>query len=1082
MPQTTSSRLRSTSYLINAVFLVLTVALQGLLASYWIQVLEPELRTKASVDAKIMAEAQSLRLASLLNEIPVDENFDPIYEMMDRIMLYKTNESASPMYKGIRIEIDEDFYPSLPLTAGQLECETCFHSHIELFSPDTYELIGIVQFWTSDAFYQTVATDIRNQLAIEGAISLLLLLTAWGASFYMLRTLSREESLRRQSEQALSQNQKKYHRLLSSLNHYFVYTRNEAGTITSTSDNVYSLFGYKSNEMEELVSLLTNNPINQVATHYYSGQNHLQDQLEFEAEILDKYGNKRWLLLSEVSIVGDDGEFISIEGLGRDITKQKQIESDLRIAKEQAEVANKAKGQFLANMSHEIRTPLNAIIGNTYLTLGTQLTRKQKGLIKRVDSSAHVLLSLVNDILDISKIEAGKMELEAIPFTIEEILANLSNVTAIQAANKGLDIIYFVDPDIPQPLLGDPLRLGQVLLNLVNNAIKFTEKGEILVSIKINHVAEGHVELQFCVKDDGIGIAEDKQKLLFSSFNQVDNSITRKYGGTGLGLSICAKLVSLMSGEIWVESEFGKGSMFSFTSYLDRAPDELELPQQEVGQEVESALSGKHIFIVDDSTTSTYVLAEMLKHLGCHVSVAHSGQECLEKLHEIEETVHLMIVDWKMPEMDGVELIKQIHSQRLKSTLSKSQQGSLPPIVMLTAYGHDEDYMAQTQDLPLASQLSKPVTQTKLLDAINDALFDKAIPLQDTEKNTDINIASCHGKKVLLAEDNKLNQEVVLGLLDDINVQVVIANNGKEAIVRAKEQKFDLILMDIQMPEMDGLTASKTLINELKITTPIIAMTAHAMREDRERSVQAGMVDHLSKPIDVELFYATVGQYLAIETHVDHSEREAQIDDLPFVSGINMESAIKRMGYKIPLLNNLLSEFYQDYVGFNQRFDSYKEANNQEAMLHHIHKLKGEAGNISANDIHHLAGKIESQLRVHNLVSEEEIDSLFIQMEGLIASILEYLEKVKREQKATSAEKTTQIDTENIIPLIEQLENMLQTQQLDAIEFGEALVNEIPDEPFSPLKQALISNLEKLDFEEASQSVSRLKQEIEAIN
>lgn len=1073
MNQTTSSRLRTTSYLINAVFLILTLALQGLLAFYWYQIMEPELREKASIDAKIMAEAQSLRLAAILYDLPEDDNFDPIYELMDRILLYKTNEADDPMYVRLQIEIDEEFYPSVPITAGGSSCESCFQSIIELFSPETYELIGIAHFWTSDTFYQNVATDIRNKLALEGGMSLLLLLLAWGASFYLLRTLSVEERNRRAAEAALSRNQEKYHRLLSNLNQYFVYTRNEEGVITSTSDNVTSLFGYRPNEMVEIVGFLTSNPINQVAVHYYSGGKKRSDkQLEFEAEILDKYGNKRWLLLSEVSLYDNQGAFISIEGLGRDITKQKQIESDLRVAKDQAEVANQAKGQFLANMSHEIRTPLNAIIGNTYLALRSHLDNKQKSLIKRIDSSAHVLLSLVNDILDISKIEAGKMELENIPFTLDEILANLSNVTAIQATNKGLDIIYFIEPDIPQPLIGDPLRLGQVLLNLVNNAIKFTEKGEILLSIKTVKTNDGNTELRFSVKDDGIGIAEEKQRLLFTSFNQVDNSITRKYGGTGLGLAISAKLVKLMHGKIWVESEFGKGSTFHFTSSFDFSIHTQREKTSSPLADMQPGIAGKHILIVDDSTTSTYVLSDMLQHIGCEVTVAHSGNECLDKLEQSDTPVDLIIVDWKMPEMDGVELIHHVNS---RYTGDKDQDK--PAMIILTAFSHDEEYLLQIQNLSLSVQLTKPVTHKKLLKAL-EVTFNQSPTEEFETENAPEQTSSYIGRKVLLTEDNKLNQEVVLGLLDDVKVDVVIANNGKEAIQRAKEQRFDLILMDIQMPEMDGLTACKILRNELKIDTPIIAMTAHAMKEDKERSRAAGMEDHLSKPIDVDLFYKTISQFLALESLPEHIEREEHDADLPFIPGINVKVAMKRMGFKEHLLNNLLQEFKQDYSSFKNRFEGYREADNMDALLHHIHKLKGEAGNISADNIHHLAGKIESAMRFQDQNYAEDIVDLYEELDQLLVAIGEHLVIVENNRKSQQNDDSFEFNVENIITLIEQLDNMLQTQQLDAIEFGEALLEQIPDGSYDSVKDSLKSSLEKLDFDEARNSVLQLKQQI----
>ncbi|UAA40156.1 response regulator [Paraneptunicella aestuarii] len=1073
MKSKSSARLRNTSYLINAVFLILTIALQVLLAAYWLNVLEPDLREKAHIDAKLVAEAQAIQLSNALVDSRNKNNLDAVHDVVSKLLLYKQKDSQTPMYIGITLELDTDYFPIDLLKLGNTQCSNCFRATVELYSPNTYELLGVANFWLSDSFYQQLALDIRNKLMIEGIISLILLLTAWSASFYLLRSLNKTESLRRASELALSKNREKYHRLLNSLNQYFVYTRNKDGVITSTSQNVKQLFGYKPEEMVEIVSLLTNNPINQVALHYYGRGRESDSQLEFEAEILDKSGEKRWLLLSEASLFDDDGNFISIEGLGRDITKQKRSETDLRIAKEEAEVANQAKGQFLANMSHEIRTPLNAIIGNSYLALRSKLNEQQESLLQRIDSSAHVLLSLVNDILDISKIDAGKMELERIPFKLEDVLSNLSSVTAIQAANKGLDIIYSVAPDIPQPLIGDPLRLGQILLNLVSNAIKFTERGEVLLTIEVEHQQDSSLSLLFSVKDDGIGISEEKQHLLFSSFNQIDNSITRKYGGTGLGLAISAKLVHLMQGEIWVESEFGKGSQFSFTTRFS-LPKNQPLSTHalnDIAQLNGNFLQDKHVLLVDDSTTSCFILAEMLSSWQCKNQTTHSGNECLDFLANNQDPIHVIIVDWKMPGMSGIELIEHIQKMQLPYPM--------PLFVMLTAFGHDDEYLQQTLHLPLSGHLSKPVTHgqlyTVLQTTLSTCLAQIPIPLADLKPDIE-----GRGKKVLVAEDNKLNQEVVLSLLADIQAETVVANNGYEAIQRAKEQRFDLILMDIQMPQLDGLSASKYIHNELHLDTPIIAMTAHAMQEDKERSLQAGMVAHLTKPIDVDLFYKTIQQYL--HNTVKSEARAIDQQNLPKIPGIATGSALKRLGYKMPMLSKLLLEFQRDYQHFEQEFNALEKEQNISGMLYLVHKLKGESGNISANSIHQLAGKIESNLRLHNTLDNTALNQLYQELTQLLQAIEQFLTNQEDDLQQVQSEISLQLDQNTVLTLIEQLDNMLQTQQLDAVDFGEDLLTQLPEEEFASLREAISSSLEKLDFEETRDKLEQLKTQIQSIS
>lgn len=1056
-------KLHRSPRLISGVFLSLAISLQVLLAGYWIQILEPKLREEATADAKLISGAQATQIENVLAAMLEDGNQDPLFEVIDRLLLYKEPSTGKNFFLGIRLELDEelDFQETI-ISRGDLGCEACFKATIELYSQDSFDLIGFIDFYVSDEFYRSLSKDIRQQLVIEGAISLILLLIAWGASVYLLKSLQKEESLRRESESALLANQEKYHRLVSSLNQYFVYGRDLKGHFTSISESVESLTGYKADKMVNLVEILTDNPINQVARHYLKTSHSQEEQLEFEIEIRDNWGGSRWLLMSEVNVYNDEKQLTGIEGLGRDITKQKLEEAELVQAKEEAEIASQAKGLFLANMSHEIRTPMNAIIGNTYLTLKTKLDEKQTQFIKRIDSAAQVLLSLVNDILDISKIEAGKMDLETISFTLDEVINNLSNVVINQAQQKNLEILYDIETSRKTLLKGDPLRLGQVLLNLVNNAIKFTEKGEILVSVKTQSSENGKMCLEFAVKDDGIGIPEEKQTMLFTSFNQLDNSTTRKYGGTGLGLSICQNLCELMGGEIWVESEFGKGSTFKFTAYFG-----FEESSEKVSHKAQEQLKGLHVLVVDDSHTSTEIMSKMLSQFGCIVSVAHSGEHCIEQLreHEDKTPINVIIMNWKMPDMNGVQTATAIQKVQVV--------GHNVDIIIASTYG-EAPVTEKSNEVVFAGFLAKPVTESSLFDVLVDVVNSDSSSSGELAEAGSVQ-ERFKGRTVLLAEDNKINQEVAIHLLEDVGIQVVIANNGREAIEKAKKQLFDLILMDIQMPVMDGFSAANSLLNELKIETPIVAMTAHASPEDFIKSLDAGMVDHVTKPIDVHVFYSMLAKWLDSDIKAEQlsSETKEQGVEIEIV-GINVIEALKRLGHKQSLFEKLIEDFVNDYEDYEQQILEAQDANDEQLVSQLIHKLKGEAGNISAHQIHRIASELEAQIRNAVEIPASRFHTLFTELANLKINIQEYLAEHGLKLVSNEKDQPSLKDSE-FIEMITELDLMLEEQQLDAVELGDKLLKHISKVELQDTIANLKVALSKLDFKDAIQYLQQIK-------
>ncbi|WP_051484347.1 response regulator [Shewanella waksmanii] len=756
-----------------------------------------------------------------------------------------------------------------------------------------------------------------------------------------------------------------------------------------------------------------------------------------------------------------------------DITSEKENARQLEEAVRTADEATKAKSDFLANMSHEIRTPMNAIIGMSYLTQQTNLNRKQADYVNKIQNSAESLLGIINDILDFSKIEAGKLSLEVTQFNLNESFDSLVELISHKSQQKGLELLIDIDPQLPTNLEGDPLRLGQVLINLTNNSIKFTEQGEIIVRAKLLDQDSDSVMVEFCVEDSGIGMTPEQQKRLFQSFSQADASTTRKYGGTGLGLTICKTLTEMMAGKIWVESESGVGSRFYFTAKFavsDAVPT--------IRPASAKSLLNLPILIVDDSVAAREILHTLSQSLGFKADVAESGQAAIAKLQQADEQgtpYQLLLADWKMPQMDGVELCRTV-----QQSLSLSV---LPKLVIVTAYDRD-DMLKRAGDVQLDSALTKPVSASTLFDTVM-AVMGRSSVIQPKNAQGKLNVSAAQeivGAHILLVEDNDINQEIAMELLNMAGLQVSVASNGQQAVDWVASNECDAILMDIQMPVMDGYEATRQ-IRKLsdKQALPIIAMTANAMSGDREKCIEAGMNDHIPKPINPQEVYKTLARWVGPTGQVLTVEpADEQLEAALLLPEFDTEAALARMGGNQKAYRRTLAKVAASEADVIDRVSRAIEQEDLATAIIAIHTVKGVAANVGAMFVVESAEQIELQLTEYKqqqqAVDIELLSPMLENCRGKIAQMVTTIDTALTQ--ADNPQGTVNISLADFLKHCEQISEQIAMLDSTTVDQLEIVLEQLSGVADLSSGQALLAALAEYDFDRAETLVAPFVEQI----
>ncbi|MGO9114385.1 MAG: response regulator [Thermoguttaceae bacterium] len=712
-------------------------------------------------------------------------------------------------------------------------------------------------------------------------------------------------------------------------------------------------------------------------------------------------GRATWASSTKLPLYDDAGQIVGSFGISQDITAQKRVAEALRAAKEAAEAASRAKSTFLANMSHEIRTPLNAVIGMTELVLKSQLTTQQREFLATVRDSGEALLSVINDILDFSKIEAEKLVLDCEKFHLRESLGDTMKSFAIRAHQQGLELVCHIHQDVPAWVVGDYHRLRQIVVNLVNNAIKFTQRGEVVLEVARQGCSENPgsrengVELHFIVSDTGIGIPAEKQAIVFGMFEQADSSTTRRHGGTGLGLAIASRLVELMGGRIWVQSEVGRGSQFHFTVTLGQADAE---PNQAADSEPR-CLHGMRVLVVDDNATNRRILDEVLSSWQMLPASVASAAQAMEQLRQAEhagQPFPLVITDAHMPDVDGFMLARQIREDR--------EIGG--PVIMMLTSGDRPNDMGECERLGIAAYLLKPIKQSELLEAIELALD---IPGMRRVQSVPADQRRSWGRslRILLAEDSLVNQQLAMALLESEGHTVTVANNGREAVAAAETGGFDVVLMDLQMPEMDGLEATAIIrANERNSGRhiPIIAMTAHALKGDRERCLEAGMDAYTSKPIDAEELFA------AIESRVGRPPEATAAADGPLTPTepiIDWSAARKAVRGDDHLLDIIVETALGEIPHLLAEIRRAASAGDSQALRLAAHTLKGSVRYFGAQRVLQPALRLEAMGQKNSLEGVGEVLAVLDRStEQLMAALAERRSRGKTVTEVESREVT----------------------------------------------------------------------------
>lgn len=748
-----------------------------------------------------------------------------------------------------------------------------------------------------------------------------------------------------------------------------------------------------------------------------------------------------------------------------DISNIKAAEEEMRRAKELAEETTRIKSDFLANMSHEIRTPMNAVIGMTHLALKTELTPRQRDYLQKIQVSSQHLLGVINDILDFSKIEAGKLVIENIEFELEKVLENVATLITEKATAKGLELLFDIDRNLPRNFVGDPLRLGQILINYANNAVKFTEKGEITIIVKLEEYRDADVVLYMAVKDTGIGLTPEQMKNLFNSFQQADTSTTRKFGGTGLGLAICKKIAQLMGGEVGVDSEYDEGSTFWAKVCLQKstaAPRRLVLSGD---------IQGKRVLVVDDNENARLILSDLLEQMKFQVDTASSGAEALLQVQKADQQAlpyEIIFLDWQMPGMDGLEVARRIKAMSLKHK---------PYHLMVTAYGREEVFK-ESNNTGIVNVLVKPVNASIVFDSLVQVIGGTVYEPENGAKNHEPSgivvdrLKLIKGASILLVEDNEINQEVAIELLEDAGFVVDLAENGRIAVEKVKANNYDLVLMDMQMPEMDGIEATVEIRKDVSFNNlPIVAMTANVMQGDRDRCVEAGMNDHVGKPIEPNELWKTLMKWIQPENRQSSPAKAVVKETAPPVepevtipsniNGLDTSEGLRRVLGKKSLYLSMLRKFVSGQKDFGEQVKGALASGDRKQAERIAHTLRGVAGNIGATEIQEAASALESAIKYER--PPAEIDNLLSDVcHPLDILIGELANKLQAEATNT----VVNIDYEELGKVCDKLTALLIDDDAEAADLlqeqADLLRKAFPDD-FNHIE----NNINSFDFEAA---------------